>query len=89
MPKSNSARKAKKTFSLSRESLRYLEAMRRERKNASASSVLDELIRKQQEVKEMERISASIVGYYDSLTGEEVAENRAWGKFAESQFPDE
>lgn len=89
MPKSNPSRKEKKTFSLSRESLRYLEAVRRERKNTSVSSVLDELIREQQKAKEMERISASITGYYDSLTDEEVVENRAWGGFAESQFPDE
>ena len=89
MSKMSSARKEKKTFSLSRESLRYLEAVRKERRNASVSSVLDELIRQQQQAKEMERISASITHYYDSLSDEEVAEERAWGEFAESQFPDE
>lgn len=89
MPKSSSVRKEKKTFSLSRESLRYLEAVRKERNSNSVSSVLDELIRQQQQAKEMERISASITNYYDSLTDKEVAEDRAWGEFAESQFPDE
>lgn len=53
------------------------------------SSVLDELIRQQQQAKEMERISASITRYYDSLMDEELAEDRAWGEFAESQFPDD
>ena len=89
MAKPNSTRKEKRTFSLSRESLRYLDAVRKERKSTSISSVLDELIHQQQQAKEQERISASITSYYDSLTDKEVAEDRAWGEFAESQFPDE
>jgi hypothetical protein len=36
--------------------------------------------------KTLEEISASITRYYDSLTDEEVAENRAWGQFAAAQF---
>lgn len=89
MAKSSSPRKEKKTFSLSRESLRYLEAVRKERKGTSVSSVLDELIAQQRRSQEARRISASITSYYDSLTDKEVAEDRAWGEFAESQFPDE
>jgi hypothetical protein len=34
----------------------------------------------------MEQIAASITRYYDSLTDEEVAEDRAWGLFAETQM---
>ena len=84
-----SSRKEKRTFSLSPESLRYLESVRKQRKTASVSSVLDELIREQQRAAKMQRISASITSYYDSLTNQEVAEDRAWGEFAESQFPDD
>ena len=36
--------------------------------------------------KTLEEVSASIKLYYDSLTDEEVAENRAWGEFGSSQF---
>ena len=89
MPKSSSVRKEKRTFSLSRESLRYLDAVRKERKSASLSAVLDELIRQQQRIKERERISTSFTRYYDSLTDEEVADDRAWGEFALKQFPPE
>ena len=89
MPRSQAARKEKRTFSLSRESLRFLELMRKKRKGASVSAVLDELIAQQRRAQEARRISASITGYYDSLTDKEVAEDRAWGEFAESQFPDE
>jgi Tfp pilus assembly protein PilO len=89
MPRPNIASKEKKTFSLSRQSVKYLEALRKERRSRSMSSVLEELIRQQQQTKEMERISASVTRYYDSLTSEEIAEDRAWGDFAATQFPTE
>jgi hypothetical protein len=36
---------------------------------------------------ELEKISAAVTRYYDSLTDEEIAEDRAWGDFVASQFP--
>jgi hypothetical protein len=89
MPKTNTTTKEKKTFSLSRQSVRYLEALRKERRSRSMSSVLEEIIRQQQQTKELERISASVTRYYGSLTSEEIAEDRAWGDFAATQFPGE
>lgn len=89
MPRRQSSRKAKRTFSLSREVVSYLEAERRARKQKSLSAVLEEIVRRQQEEKEMERISASITRYYDSISDEERAENLAWAQFAETQFPSE
>ena len=89
MPKPSAATKEKKTFSLSRQSVMYLEALRKERRSRSMSSVLEELIRQQQQAKELESISASVTHYYDSLSPEEKAENRAWGDFAATQFPSE
>jgi hypothetical protein len=89
MPRSSSARKARKTFSLSKESVSYLESLRKARKGKSISSILDDLIRQRREAEEMKRISASVTRYYDSLTSEEMAEDRAWGDFAATQFPSE
>ena len=89
MPKAPSRRKARKTFSLSRQAVSYLESLRKETRRESMSSVLEDLIRAQQEAKEVERISASFTRYYDSLSPQEQAEDRAWGKFAETQFPTE
>ncbi len=89
MPQSRSLRKARKTFSLSRESVQYLESLRKARKGKSVSSVLEDLIRQRREAEEMQRISASVTRYYDSLTPEEIAEDRAWGEFAATQFPSE
>jgi hypothetical protein len=42
-----------------------------------------------EEEKKLEKISASITRYYDSLTDEEMAEDRVWGDFATTQLPDE
>jgi alkylation response protein AidB-like acyl-CoA dehydrogenase len=39
-----------------------------------------------QKKKTLEEISASITRYYDSLTEEEVAEDRAWAEFAATQL---
>ena len=88
MPRTRN-RKARKTFSLSRQAVTYLESVRKETKRISMSSVLEDIIRAQQEAKEVERISASFTRYYDSLTEAEIAENRSWGQFAETQFPTE
>jgi len=87
MPRSNTVRKEKKTFSLSRESVSYLESLRKQKKRHSTSSVLEDLIRQQRQASEMERISAAVTRYYDSLSDQEQAEDRAWGEFALSQLP--
>jgi hypothetical protein len=42
-----------------------------------------------EEEKKLKEISASVKRYYDSLTDEEVAEDRAWGRFAAAQFAGE
>jgi len=82
-------RKEKKTYSLSREAIRFLEAVQKERKIDSASSALDELLREQKQAREMEQASAAITKYYDALTEQEMEEDRAWGKAGETQFPAE
>ena len=88
MGRSAVVRKEKKTFSLSQDAVKYLEGARKEERKSS-SEILEELIREKKLAAEQERISASIRGYYDSLSDEERKENRTWGKFSESQFPRE
>lgn len=89
MRHTSTPRRIRKTFSLTPSSVSYLETLRRERRSKSTSALLEELIRRVRETREMERISASITSYYDSLSDEQVAEDRAWGQFALSQFPRE
>lgn len=88
MPKP-ATRKEKKTYSLSREAIRFVEAVQKERKIDSASSALDELLREQKQTREMEQTSAAITKYYDSLTEKEMEEDHTWGKAGEAQFPAE
>lgn len=88
MPKRQTSNKAKRTFSLSRQTVAFLESERKARHGKSLSAVLEEIVRRHQEEKEMERISAAFTRYYDSLTPEEIAEDRAWADFAATQFPD-
>lgn len=68
-------------------SIKYLESLRNELRSRSITSAMEQHIREQRHANEMERISASTPQYYDSLSDEEVEEDRAWGKFGESQFP--
>jgi hypothetical protein len=76
--------KGKRTFSLSREALTYLDSLAEAYR--STSEALDALIREKREEAQKQRISASIRGYYDSISDEERAENRAWGEFVHSKL---
>ena len=51
MPKPSPVRKEKKTFSLSRQAVMYLEAIRKEQRSRSVSAVLEEIIRQQQQAR--------------------------------------
>jgi hypothetical protein len=80
------ARKVKKSFSISVESEAFLRRMRRERKAASESETLDVLLRELMTAQKQRAIESAYKDYYDSLSDEDVAEQRAWGAFAESQL---
>jgi hypothetical protein len=80
-------RKARKTFTLSRKAVDFLEAEKRRRGRRSASMVLEEIIDDQRRRGHPSNVDATISAYYDSLSEEEREENRRWGEFAESQFP--
>lgn len=80
-------RKQKKTFSLTPDSVAYLKALAKN--YGSASEAVDAIIREKQSQAEKEKVSVSIRHYYDSLDNQERQENRNWGEFAETQFPEE
>ncbi len=80
-------RKAKKTFTLSREAVSFLEDETRKRGVASVSLVLEDLIQERRKRSSTKNIDAAISAYYDSLSDEELAEDKRWGEFAESQIP--
>ncbi len=89
MARSGVLKKEKKTYTLSRDSVGYLEETVRKQQRRSTSEVLDELIQEKKLEAERARIDALISAYYDSLSDAEREQNRAWGEFAESEFPRE
>jgi hypothetical protein len=82
-------RKAKKSYTLSPESVDFLEVLRKKRSARSISFVLEEILQAARREAEMAAINESVTAYYDSLSDEEAEELSQWGKFALSQFPRE
>jgi hypothetical protein len=82
-------RKERRSFTLSPESVEYIDRVQQQQ-NQNASAVVDELIRKarveEDRERERARLDAAFTAYYNSLTEEQQAEDREWGKFAEEQM---
>ena len=81
--------KIKKSFSISVESNSFIRRSCKERKSNSESETLDALLSELKAIRQQQAIEAAYTDYYDSLSQEEVAEERAWGAFAESQLAKE
>jgi hypothetical protein len=79
-------RKIKKSFSISVESDTFIRKTCKERKSTSESETLDALLSELMTIRKQQAIEAAYTDYYDSLGDDEVAEQRAWGLFAESQL---
>jgi len=88
MARTATERKQRRTFTLSRQAIRYLEAARREARNPSTSAVLEQIIREQQRLRERRKFEAAITHYYDTLTAAEREDSRLWGEFSEQQIAD-
>jgi hypothetical protein len=86
MANANPDVKQRRTFTLSPESLAYLEQQARERKLGSQSAVLDELLLEKTADQRKAAVEANITAYYDNLSDEEMEEQRAWGKLAEQSL---
>jgi hypothetical protein len=82
-------RKAKKSYTLSPESVAFLETLRKKRRAPSISSVLEEVLQTVRREAELAKINQSVTDYYDSLSDEEVEELSEWGKFGLRQLLEE
>jgi len=80
-------RKAKKSFTLSPETVAFLERMRTKRKAESVSSILEEILQAVRRQHERASVERAVKGHYDSLSKEEAAEQSEWGEFALREFP--
>jgi len=83
MMPAKSDRKVRRTFTLSPQNVAYIEKQTRALDMPSQSAFLDELLREKTQQEQLAAIEANIKHYYDTLTDEEVEEQRAWGQFAE------
>jgi Arc/MetJ-type ribon-helix-helix transcriptional regulator len=79
-------RKAKKSFTLSVESVAFLEEMRQKGSAESISAVLEEILQAVRREEKRAATDRAMTEYYNSLTDEEVAEERQWGEFARRAF---
>jgi hypothetical protein len=79
-------RKIKKSFSISVASDSFIRKACKERKSTSESETLDVLLSELMTIRKQQAIEAAYTDYYDALGEDEVAEQRAWGSFAESQL---
>jgi DNA-binding PadR family transcriptional regulator len=80
-------RKEKKTFTLSPQSVAFLEALREKRSALSTSAVLEDILQAVRREQEKASIDAAVADYYDSLSREEAQDQANWGEFALGEFP--
>lgn len=73
--------KVKKSFTLSKASVKFLRQAKRERHARSDSEMLDRLLEEVRQRQEMEAIEQATTAYYDSLTEEEMKEDAVWAEF--------
>jgi hypothetical protein len=82
MAKANPGVKRRRTFTLSPASLAYLEQQARARQLDSQSAFLDELLQEKSMEQRRAALEANVTAYYDSLSDDEVEEDRLWGEFS-------
>jgi hypothetical protein len=79
--------KSKKSFTLSHSSVAFLERLRKQRKVASTSQVLDDLIRAAAASQRRKSTEDAISAYYTTLSEGDRRDQQAWGDFAAKQIP--
>ncbi len=82
-------RKTKKSYTLSPESIRFLEALSKAQQASSVSAVLDEMIQSVRRAREREALDRAVAGYYSGLGADDAKEQAQWGDFALAEFPGE
>jgi hypothetical protein len=76
------ARKMKRSFTLTPESVAFVAEMRKKRRAGSDSEALDLLLRELMLQAKRRQLDAATKAYYDSASDEELAEQREWAEMA-------
>ncbi len=79
-------RKAKKSYTLSLETVAFLETARRKRRANSVSAVLEEILQDARRQEKLASVERAVNEYYSSLSASEIEEQRLWGEFALQQI---
>ena len=87
--KARTQRKSKKSYTLSPQSIAFLEAMRKKRHTSSTSLVLEEILQAFRRGQEKMEVDKAVVDYYESLSNDETEEQARWAQFALAEFPKE
>lgn len=78
--------KEKRSFTLSRENVAFLEARRKQRRAASVSAVLEKILDAARAEQQKASLDQAITRYYSNLTVGEAEEQAAWGDFSTREF---
>jgi len=81
------ASKSKKSYTLSPETVAFLELMRQSQDADSVSAVLEEILQNARREHERAALGRKVSDYYSSLSDAEMKEQAEWGDFAMQQFP--
>ncbi len=83
----HSHKKTKKSFTISPESVQFLELLCKQKKALSVSAVLEDILQTARRETRNAQLEQSVDDYYSSLSPAEMEEQVNWGKFALSEFP--
>jgi hypothetical protein len=86
MNRTKANRTIKKAFTLSPESVAFLEKTRKKRRVGTVSVVLEQILRDARHEQERASIERAITDYYSSLADSDVEEKEQWGDFALAQY---
>jgi hypothetical protein len=79
-------RKAKKSYTLSPESVAFLEAMRKKHHVTSVSSMLEQILQAIRREQGKAAVERAVGDYYTSLSSEEAEDQSKWADFALREF---
>jgi hypothetical protein len=85
-PARKAARKTRLTLSLEENTVQFLHRRRAQVNAPSLSACVEDLVATSRRQAETEELSARTAAYYDAISDEERAENKAWGQLAEREF---
>jgi hypothetical protein len=76
------ARRTKKSYTLSPDSVTFLENARKKRRAQSVSAVLEEILQAVRNEEERASVERGVTDYYSSLSAAELEEQKLWGEVA-------